>query len=125
MSAVVLSPEKRVYVSIKPYNQLKSPKICLSLDSSDETIDGKEGHNGCQSCPVLKRMVVHKDTAIRRLSEDREQLKLKLTQINNQNIELKQTLKRLQSQDSGSAAIESNEKYVTLKASNDELVAIN
>ncbi|CAG2179557.1 unnamed protein product, partial [Oppiella nova] len=123
--SVTLSPDKRVIVSIKPYNHEKSPKICLSMDSCDETSDGVNIRKSCHSCHELRQMVAFKDMAIRRLSEDREELKLKLTQIHNKNIDLKQTLKRLETQDIGSDVTQSHEKFNELKASNEELVAIN
>lgn len=104
------------------------PKICLSLDSSggpqNETADN--GLKDCNSCRVLKRLVCVKDIAINRLSEDREDLKLKLTKINNKNIELTQKLKRLEIEKQVSEQkIKSDNNFDDLKTKYEELEAIN
>ena len=49
----------------------------------------------CQRCDYFKRIIDIKDMTIQKLNEDRDELKYKLTAINNSNIELNQKMKRL------------------------------
>ena len=80
----------------------------------------------CDSCQVLKRLVSVKDIAISRLNEDRDDLKLKLTQINNKNIELNQRLKRFESQKQEVDRSDTkNDNYIELKKKYEELEAVN
>ena len=98
--SVELSPQNKIYVELKRIDRKvyisnttqidsscnnlcsmqKLPKLCLSLDSGDGPEEPAiDGLNVCNSCRVLKRLVSVKDIAIDRLTEDREDLKLKLT----------------------------------------------
>jgi len=71
-------------------------------------------------------MVLSKDIAINRLTEDREELKIKLTIINNQNIELTQKLKRILNQkQTVYESDRNNDQSIDWKTKCDELQAIN
>jgi len=74
----------------------------------------------------MRHLVAAKDIAIDRLSEDRDQLKVKLTLINNSNIELTQQLKRISSQkQEPTKSKEETDQLMELRAKCDQLEAIN
>ncbi|XP_054166646.1 probable inactive serine/threonine-protein kinase bub1 [Oppia nitens] len=160
MSIIALKPRKKVVLKLDGVQQMKWPKLCLSLDetiSTDGDDDGDHRDNKlttqstvkkpaevCDKCVVLKRMVCFKDIAIERLTDDRDQLKVKLTKHHNKNIELKLRLKGLESQQKQEVEKEEEQqqqqqerrfncdncmktelKYKDLIATNEELMAIN
>ena len=105
------------------------------MTSNEDKKDGKvtdfeafnqtESHLNCNSCQVLKRLVAIKDIAINRLNADREDLKLKLTQINNKNIQLNQRLRRFETEKQETIKNETKCDYNHLKSKYEELEAIN
>lgn len=74
----------------------------------------------------MRRLVLSKDIAINRLTQDRDALKVKLTLINNQNIELSQRFKRIDAQNQEFLkSYENSDQMIELKAKCNQLEAIN
>lgn len=77
--------------TIKNFSSKLESNFAHKLDNDDD-------HNGnnCSRCDSMKRMISLRDRAIMKLVEDRDQLKLNLTKVMNQNIELSRELLKFQ-----------------------------
>src|SRR6266487_783522 len=53
------------------------------------------GNGGCGQCHHMAKLVMAKENALRLLSEDRDELKMKLTSTQNENIKLRQEMMKM------------------------------